>query len=390
MKLEDIENLDKKYDKIPMVDLTMDDIVAAGNVDYQLLTFSWALIDVCNYQCSYCSAEAFNQHTFFKQKNLISVWKNVVKALSLNSIQIPFTVELLGGEPTLHPNMPELVRSLCDIDRCVQVEITTNLSKPLSYFKQFDVPETSKVDIIASYHPEYYTEAFFEKVVELNKCEHITIVPLINLLHEEKTWDQTLDLIDRFKANGVNVSLNLLYAFPGNDFAPSYTKEFWDIFEPLMKESLIDERDVNRKTHAEEVLTKEKVEKFFGEDLTGPPKGFTSTHREAIDREKDESDEPIIFSRSRWMRLDENTYRSCRCDLMISDIDIYKNKLYEFKGWKCRPLMWEINMDGSIVNHCTQELIPIHKMNKDNLAACIECPLTYCDCNTKYQYVKQS
>ena len=133
----------------------------------------------------------------------------------------------------------------------------------------------------------------------------------------------------------------------------------------------------------------EKLTKYFGSDLEGSSKGFVQTHRQAIKREREKSDESVVVSRSRWMRLDENVYRSCRCDLMVSDADIYKNKLYEFKGWKCRPLMWEIEMDGTIIHHCTHERIPIHKINKKNLTACIECPLTYCDCNTKYQYVKQ-
>jgi len=381
----DIEDIDKHYDKIPAMDLTMEHVVAAGNTDYQLLTFSWPLLDVCNYKCSYCSAKEFNQHTFFKQKNLKEVWKRVLKTLSLNSIGLPFTVELLGGEPTLHPDIIDIVKGLSNIDRCIQIEITTNLSKSIEFFKQLDKAETSKVDIIASYHPEYYTEEFFNKVVEINKFEHITITPLINLFHEKKYWDSTLNLIDKFKKANVNIACNLLYSYAGNDFAPDYTQEFWDIFEPIMRQSLIDERQSVRDSHERILLNDEGVNKYFDSELTGSTPGFLQTHREVFDSK----DEPIVLARSRWIRLDENVYRSCRCDLMLSDVDIYKNKLYQFKGWKCRPLMWEIQMDGTIVNHCTEEPIPVYKMNKSNLTACIDCPLTYCDCNTKYQYVKK-
>ena len=66
--------------------ICMDDIVAAGNPDYELLTFSWNLIDVCQYECSYCSAIHFNQHTFFKSPESRNAWKNVIKKLSLKSI----------------------------------------------------------------------------------------------------------------------------------------------------------------------------------------------------------------------------------------------------------------------------------------------------------------
>lgn len=383
--LMEIEEIDKKYDKQPVVDLTMDDIVAAGNTDYQLLTFSWALLDVCNYKCSYCSAKEFNQHTFINNNNLRTVWRRVLKTLSLNSIGIPFTVELLGGEPTLHPDVHDIVTGLCKIDRCVQVEITTNLSKPVKFFEKFNRPETSKVDVIASYHPEYYTPKFFEKVVEINDLEHITITPLINLFHEKKYWSSTLKLIDDFKVAGVNVACNLLYSYAGNDFAPAYTDEFWEIFEPIMKQSLVNEQQAVRSDHERLFLNEDGINKFFNKELTGSSPGFPETHRDIFEN----LDEPTVLARSRWIRLDENVYRSCRCDLMLSDVDIYKNKLYQFKGWKCRPLMWEIQMDGTIVNHCTEEPIPVHKINKKNLTACIECPLTYCDCNTKYQYVKQ-
>ena len=123
---------------------------------------------------------------------------------------LPFSVEILGGEPTLHPDIIDIVDKLCVIDNCVQVDLITNLAKPLSFYLKFDKQSNEKLAIEASYHPEYSGEQYIQKVIELNKCEWIAVCPNINLPDEKEHWEKTKSLIDRFIDNDVNIGLNFL------------------------------------------------------------------------------------------------------------------------------------------------------------------------------------
>lgn len=321
-------------------------ISAAGIKEYNMITFSWDLLDACQYKCTYCSAVSFNQHTFFKDTNNRNIWKTVVKRLSLKSIDMPFNVELLGGEPSLHPDIVQLIESLCAIEKCIQVELTSNIAKPISFFKKLDTEKCSKLDIVASYHPEYFTRNYIDKIIEISQFKYIKILPLINLPDDKKYWEQTATLIQELLRSNVSISLNLLFNYHGMDWYPGYTQEFWDYF----KEWIVPPIDVDVNDWTNRTL----LSKF---------------------------DKPIIANRGRVFYNKDGR-------IVLKDADIYQNKLFQYKGWKCRPLMWKINMDGTIVNHCTNELVSHTGLNKNNLSKIITCPLDCCDCNTKYQYYK--
>lgn len=354
----------------------MDKISWAGDEDYQLITFSWEMLDVCQYKCSYCSAMNFNMSTFLKSKNLREAWKPVVKLLSLKSIQLPFTVELLGGEPTLHPDIVEIVDKLCKIDNCVQVEFITNLAKPLKFYKQFDSEKTNKVNFIASYHPEYYTEKFYDKVIELNKSEHVAIYPNINLPDDPTFWKPTRDLIKRFEDDGIKISLNLLQRVEAGiegSWEPNYTDEFWDYFSAWLDRTPVNTSTEKIKALEPGVTEKQAMDKLEAQIVNS---GIHREEAEYIPRPYTVVTRGIPYSIDNKIQL-------------LSEADIVKDDLRRFRGWTCRPLMWAINMDGTLRNHCTEEVLPIYKINKANLTACVTCPLERCDCDTKYLYVKE-
>jgi len=73
---------------------------------------------------------------------------------------------------------------------------------------------------------------------------------------------------------------------------------------------------------------------------------------------------------------------------ILSEADINKYKLNRFKGWSCKSLMYTINMDGTIKNSCTNEVVPITKLNKKHLTKCVKCPLTQCSCDTMFLFSK--
>ena len=99
--------------------ISIDQIISAGDPEYKRAMFSWEVIDVCQYKCSYCSAVNFNLKTFLTNKGVSNAWKSVVKMLTLRTITTPYTVELLGGEPTLHPDIADIIRTLSDHNFCL-------------------------------------------------------------------------------------------------------------------------------------------------------------------------------------------------------------------------------------------------------------------------------
>jgi len=332
--------------------MIMSDVISAGNPEYNLLTFSWDLIDVCQYKCSYCSAMNFNVKRFLTNPELKTAWRDVIKKLKLKSIRMPFAVEILGGEPTLHPDIDQIINSLCEVDNCIQIDLITNLAKPVKFYKQFNNPKNSKLAIEASFHPEYDVDGYKNKVVELNNCEHITIYPNINLPTDKHAWPVTLDLIAYLQDNDVKVGLNFLQDVQQGEigsWTSSYPEEFWDVFE--------------------EHLTPLGYKRSQSDGTKQQAMLFLKSHAGSTT-----IDIPYQFINGTSKRL--------------SEAEINRFDLRRFEGWNCRAMMYHIDMSGNIKHHCTGEDIPAYKLNKTNLTCSVICPLERCDCDTKFLYVK--
>lgn len=334
--------------------MNMDDVISAGNPDYKLLTFSWDLIDVCQYNCSYCSAMNFNVKTFLRKPELKTAWVDVIKKLKIKSINMPFAIEILGGEPTLHADIHNIIQELCDIDNCVQIDLITNLAKPVNFYKKFDTIEMSKLAIEASYHPEYDVDGYKHKVIELNKCENISIYPNINLPTDKNLWNTTLQLIRYFNDNNVEIGLNFLQDVKSGEvgsWKSVYPEEFWNVFAEYITPTSY--------TRAESSIgtDKERAMEFLKEHA-----GSTTI------------DIPYNFKDGTTKRLSEGL--------------INRHDLRRFKNWDCQALMYHIDMAGNITHHCTGDHVPVYKMTKKNLTCSVKCPLDRCDCDTKFLYVK--
>ena len=129
-------------------------VVQAGDPNNKVIQFEWFLTNWCNFKCSYCS-EATNMVESFSKSTSAGKYKLVL--VRLKKLEHPFTVELIGGEPTLHPNISNILKELGSIDNCKRIQIATNLSRSVSFYKQIAHP---KVSLIASYHPEHHAVDF--------------------------------------------------------------------------------------------------------------------------------------------------------------------------------------------------------------------------------------
>jgi hypothetical protein len=201
-------------------------ILRAGNPEYNKFHFAWTLTNWCNYQCSYCYEQLVMVDKWQKEQSSSNYKLTLTK---LKKFDAPFEIELLGGEPTLHPQLTEILTELCSIELCQRIELFTNLSRPLSYFADLDQASLSRMTVTASFHPEYYNQDFIEKADAINRMQHLNIRVSVNISDDPAHWPVTLELIEQLSSR--NISYGLHWLHESTDWTPNYTPECFALFQ---------------------------------------------------------------------------------------------------------------------------------------------------------------
>jgi GTP 3',8-cyclase len=82
-----------------------------------------SITDRCNFRCVYCMPEEGMQ--WLKRETILSV--DEIERLARVAVDLGIReIRLTGGEPTLRPELPELVRRLARLDRLTSLSLTTN------------------------------------------------------------------------------------------------------------------------------------------------------------------------------------------------------------------------------------------------------------------------
>lgn len=292
--------------------------------------FAWNIIDVCNFKCSYCGAGFGSDASrpvsnFFKDVNLKKTWKGVIAKLNLANQGNEFEVDLVGGEPTLHPEIIQVIKSLNDIETCKSIILITNLSKSMDFFHKLDDMLLDKLEINCSVHFEYYIKnKTLDKILQIYKNTNLKIEPVVLLADNPDYWKQVIDFLDTCIEHGIEYNCVFLEPAFGNE--PNYSDDFFKTFENYIK---------------------------HGRSKTGD-----------------------------MYRIITNDGKQH----LINIKDIYVNKIKNFKGWKCTPKSWSIDVKGSITNACTGEPL---QFRGDNMNICVSCPRTRCSCNVWWNYDKK-
>ena len=292
-------------------------IKQCGDPDYSQITFTWDLNTNCQYRCDYCYAYEMLTKKFIEKYRYI--YKDVIKRLSLKSIG-KFKVELVGGEPMLHPDIYDVVSQLKKIKNCICISMNTNLVKDVKYYQMFDEEKYKDLEFSASFHPQYNKkiDKFFKKIKIINTFKYTQLVVNMNVINNDKYIPLYQKLILFCKKNNIDICPNFI--FSTNKFKSNFDNNF------------LAELDIS--------------------DICN-------------DTVKYEFEDGLIH------------------DYKLSDL--YEKKLINFKGFNCRPKMWNITVDGNIINKCTHE--PLHLLNK-NINKCVKCPLNSCECEELYFYHK--
>lgn len=289
--------------------LTMD-IIKCNKDIIENVYFDWHLTDWCNFKCSYCPVldVVTNDFTVDRHAN----YKMVLARLK--NVETTFNVCLTGGEPTLHPNILEILQELSSYNKCQDVAMFTNLSRPVKFFEKIRDINSPKITVMASYHPEYVTDKFQEKCLELSKMIKFSVHVTVH--DTTKYWDSTLNFIDFCLAN--NIKMKPLLLSPNCFYKPNYTPEFFDKFSRVFN-------------HDNDQLFPENIE-------------FTLANGETT---------------------------------VLKSYEVESQGLNKFKGWTCRTMSYSISKDGNVSNTCTGRQVPL-LLNNKNVVVDEVCPNDIC------------
>ena len=292
----------------------------------------WDIIDVCNYKCTYCSVGYWDerkskQSTFFKYKSMRNVWRQIIERLKLNAVP-DFAVDLLGGEPTLHPDIIEIISELNKNSRCKSIQLTSNMTKPVSFFKKLIGTD---ITLVPSIHFEQAPDNLLQKILSVNNLD-IDMRPSVMMHPDKRFWKKMKQYLNTFIDADINFDIALL--------------------NPNGADKL--DTDITRVTeehgYSEEFYT--TFEKYLTVDLPNSTKI------------------PI---------------ETCTEKALVTNTYIYKNNVMNFKGWKCTPKSWRISANGMIRNDCTFETLNV---TGSNFVKQVKCPLTKCKCKHRWNYEK--
>lgn len=103
------------------------------------------VVDKCNYNCRYCYNNSPRSSQFIGLTQLYNYIVFVKQRYPDKYVQL----ELIGGEPTLHPDLYEFCHKIADIPNTL-IKIFTNLSVDVEYYKK--LLDLNNVVLIASWH----------------------------------------------------------------------------------------------------------------------------------------------------------------------------------------------------------------------------------------------
>lgn len=150
-------------------------------------TISWDLLNRCNLSCPYCYARKEYRNT---PPLVFSKPKCDRVLIQLKSIENDIHVTLLGGEPTLNPNLNYIIESLNSFNNVKKIKLVTNGTKLLT-----DLFLVDKLEINFSCHSSQDNfNSIYENVILLkNKTKIITHILMDSPSKSEEYYNQLKD-----------------------------------------------------------------------------------------------------------------------------------------------------------------------------------------------------
>ena len=286
----------------------------------QRLYIHWDITTVCEHKCSYCYAMKQYEGSWMKP----GPWKKQLNVIyELEKSTLPVFIGLLGGEPTSHHRYFEMLDLITDTvlhhDES-RMYITTNGYKDLEFFEKHR-ESNGKIYFLWSWHPEYNTKSTsLEFIAKIIAMYEKGYKNKVNImLHPKKEYWE----LTKFVIDTLNdlgyIDVHPHFIYKDQHSFIKYSKDFYKSFEYL---KLLE-------------------------------------HKEFIFIDKDQN---------------KNSF---------SDIEIFENKVNQFKGWKCWNNNYEIGLDCQIQQFCFEDPHPISFNYFKNIKEIVPkiCPFDYCSCD---------
>jgi len=149
----------------------------------KIKSLTWELTTTCNYKCSYCPDDAHDGKYRWPSKKHVDEILILIKKFSDDDV--PLMIDLLGGEPTLWPELPYFISRLNDMKLNIICDILSNGSRSIKWWEN-NVKLFDSVSFGLSFHPEYAKSDHFIEVINILKN---TAYVYTRILALPEKWD---------------------------------------------------------------------------------------------------------------------------------------------------------------------------------------------------------
>lgn len=285
-----------------------------------ILNINWELVSHCQLNCTYCYYKPFRSQTDYS-----SLYSIVLK--KLKEITEPFKINLVGGEPTLHPNFFEVIHELYEIPQLQSIALVTNLEQDLDFYSNLKKYH-EKLRIVASYHPEYPQKDFFIKTADL---QDRLLIDIVFIVHNNSK------LLKKMQEDSKKM------------------------YELLNDKAIINFIRIHEKRTGKEEYRKydDAVEVFFQEQLEIIKK---RTNTEVVE----------LMTEDGWEQ--------------ITKLEFMRDKRNQWEGWFCNLHAFIIHEDGYVTRSCSRDKkhILLTKFEKRPLV----CTYKICECDDYWSFEK--
>ena len=205
------------------------------------------IADVCNYECSYCYNKKPRTHKLLSLSSLDMFIDKLYQQIHKSIV-----VDLIGGEPTLHPDLLQFVNK--KHDRKTTYLIYSNFSRDTEYYKQ--LLQNSNVQLFLSWHSK--NMQFVEKLQQLKLYSQQISV---SVMYEFGYTDLSLKVFNECKLLASKCCLTLI-----NSNISKYTEVEQKIYQTMQH---IDDNDYelnldgNVMKISEEMLVNSNLASFY-------------------------------------------------------------------------------------------------------------------------------
>lgn len=160
----------------------------------------------CNYACYYCTSNRNNNNPIIKL-NSDNIKRIITSAKHYTRKSV--YMYIVGGEPTMYPHLTELLNAVSEVlSHDDKIEIQTNLSKPLKWFRGVtsSINKIEHISFSASYHNTQCTNL----TQFIDNCQYLTEIDMLDTItvmyNKRDNVTQAFNLLERLFPGMVELS----------------------------------------------------------------------------------------------------------------------------------------------------------------------------------------